>query len=75
MEKWELDADTVRHKGLHNNLIFSHLLLFPSWAARVSRVLAFGQNSLVCWSWPASIMIGHCGCCAGIKYFKCDLRV
>ena len=63
MEKWELVAGTVRHEWLHNNHIFCRHLLFPSWASWVSKALAFSQDSLVYWSWPASLMIGHCGLC------------
>lgn len=82
MKKWDPAADTLTQTQIHadtNGCITSHFLLLhlllPSWASWVSNVLAFSQDSLVYWSWPASLMLGHCGPGGGVKYFKCDLRV
>lgn len=75
VENWDLAADKFRHKWLHNITFSAATPPFPSWASWVSNALAFSQDSLVNWSWPASLMTGHCGPHAGVKYFKCDLRV
>lgn len=75
MEKWELNAVTIRHKWMHNN---GHTV-----AAISSSFLPGAAQQLRCWpsartycsiclSWPVAILIGPR---VGVKYFKCNLRV
>lgn len=61
MEKWELDADTIRHKWVPDNTKPQHLPPPLSFVGcLVSKALALSQDSLASGpSWPACILIGY----------------
>lgn len=68
MEKWELNAATIRHKWMHNNghSVAAISSFLPGAAQQLRCGPAARTYCSVCLSWPVSILIGPR---AGVKYF------